>query len=210
MGKTIVNNWHYVSVYLAGGVALAAIFIARGPLLTLQIASVMVLFLHFFEEFGFPGGFPFMGVKVLMGSGEMDSSKWDCNNLNSMYGNWGFLLLVYILPIIVPGARPLVLAAMLFNVAEILMHLVVFNVRLRTLYNPGMVTAVVGLTPIAVRYFTRVFDSASFMWFDWVIAVAWLVAVFWLCFRSPVYWGLGRKPGFALTDRTAYGAVAVK
>ncbi|MDO4899521.1 HXXEE domain-containing protein [Actinomyces sp.] len=210
MGKAIVNYWHYVSVFLAGGVALAAILLPGDLLLKLQLASAMVLLLHFFEEFGFPGGFPLMGIKVLMGSEEMDSSKWDCNNLSSMYGNWGFLLLVYITPIILPGPRPLVLAAMLFNIAEIIMHLVVFNVRLRTVYNPGIVTAVLGLTPITIIYFTRIFDPTLFECYDWAIAVAWLVAAFWLCFRSPIYWGLGRKLGFALTDQSAYGIAAVK
>ena len=33
-----------------------------------------------------------MGVKVLLGSDEPDSTKWHCNNLNSMFGNWMALL----------------------------------------------------------------------------------------------------------------------
>ena len=38
-------------------------------------AAIVAMLLHFYEEFGFPGGFPHMGVKVLLGSGEPDSTK---------------------------------------------------------------------------------------------------------------------------------------
>lgn len=73
--KKIVNNWHWISVYLAGVAALIASLVQMEPATKLLLAANCVLFLHFFEEFGWPGGFPWMGMKVLMGSNEMDSSK---------------------------------------------------------------------------------------------------------------------------------------
>ena len=73
-----------------------------------------------------------MGMKVLMGSDEIDSSKWNCNNLSSMFGNWGFLLMVYVLPLCLPGC--------------------------------------------------------SYVFF----------------FRSKLYWNLGKKPGYALTEQSAF------
>lgn len=82
-----------------------------------------------------------MGVKVLLGSDEMDSTKWDCNNLSSMFGNWGFLFMVYMLPVILPDVRFLTLAAMIFLFAEVLMHLIMFPIRLKTFYNAGHVIA---------------------------------------------------------------------
>ncbi len=60
----------------------------------LLLAAISILFLHFFEEFGWPGGFPWMGVKVL--------------------------------PVILPGVRFFILAAMIFLFAEVLMHLIMF------------------------------------------------------------------------------------
>lgn len=112
--KKIVNNWHWISVYLAGATALIAILVPMDEVTKLLLAANSMLFLHFFEEFGWPGGFPWMGVKVLLGSDEMDPAKWDCNNLSSMFGNWGFLFMVYVLPIIFPGVRFFTLAAMMF------------------------------------------------------------------------------------------------
>ena len=126
-------------------------------------------------------------------------------NLSSMYGNWLFLLLVYCLPLFFPNLHVLTLAAMMFSFAELLMHLILFNVRLKACYNPGMITGVFMLPPIAIYYFARVFDASLFSWYHYVIAVAWFVFVFWLSFRSPIYWSLGKKPGYDFTEQSAFG-----
>ncbi|MBE8953085.1 MAG: HXXEE domain-containing protein [Quinella sp. 1Q7] len=140
--RRVINNWHNVSLVLAVVTALIAVFAAENIVPKLLLASIAVLFLHFFEEFGFPGGFPWMGMRVLMGSKEPNSTKWNCNNLSSMFGNWSFLILIYVLPLILPDVRFLLLAAMIFSLLELLAHLIVFNVKQRTIYNPGMFTGV--------------------------------------------------------------------
>ena len=203
--KNFVNHWAERSVYLAGLIALLAIFLPLTLTQKMLLASIMVLFLHFFEEFAWPGGFAYLGVKVLLGKDEPDQTKWNCNNLSSMYGNWGFLMLIYVLPLCFPGLKVLVLAAMMFNFAELLMHLVIFNLRLKTWYNPGFVTAVFGLTPISIYYFSTVFDASMYAWYHYVIAVVWFVCVFWSCFRSPWYWWLGKKEGYQFTEQAAFG-----
>lgn len=203
--KKLVNNWHNVSVFLAGATALVAILVPMGAVSRLLLAAIAVLFLHFFEEFGWPGGFPYMGMKVLMNSNEMDYTKWGVNNLSSMFGNWGFLLLVYVLPLFVPGVRFLTLAAFMFLFAEVVMHCVLFPVRLKSLYNAGLITTI-GLGAIGCCYFFGgVFDASMFVWYDWVLAVVWFAVVFVFSFRSKLYWNLGKKPGYPLTGQSAFG-----
>ena len=202
--RRVINNWHNVSFLLAIFTALIA-FAVDDIVQKILLASIAVLFLHFFEEFGFPGGFPWMGVKILLNSNEMNSAKWNCNNLNSMFGNWSFLILVYALPLILSDVRFLLLAAMIFSLMELAMHLILFNVKRKTLYNPGMLTGVFGLAPIAIYYFANVHDGGLFVWSDYVAAVAWCVVVFWFSFRSPLYWSLGRLKGYKLTAQSAYG-----
>ena len=146
-----------------------------------------------------------MGMKVLMGSDEMDSTKWNCNNLSSMFGNWGFLFLLYFLPLMLPDIRFLMLSAMMFLFAEVFMHLLLFNLKLRNFYNPGFITAIFGMSPIGIYYFANVFDSSFYLRYDYVIAVGWFIAVFMFYFRSKLYWGLGKKDDYALTDQSAYG-----
>lgn len=204
MNKAI-NNGHNISVFLAGAAALVAILVPMGDESRLLLAAIAVLFLHFFEDFGWPGGFPLMGMRVLMNSNEPDSSKWGVNNLSSMFGNWGFLLLVYILPLCLPGVRFLKLAAFMFLFAEVLMHCVLFPIRLRSLYNAGLITTF-GLGAIACCYFFGgVFDASMFVWYDWVLAVVWFAAVFVFSFRSKLYWNLGKKPRYPLTEQSAFG-----
>ena len=207
MLKNLVNHWHEVSAFLGGAVAVWAILLVEDPVQKCLLAAIVAMLLHFYEEFGFPGGFPHMGVKVLLGSGEPDSTKWHCNNFNSMFGNWTALLLLYIVPLLLPGVRFLTLSAMMFLFAEVLMHLVLFNVRQRSLYNPGMVTGVILMGAIGLYYFTSVFDASVLAWWDWVLAVVWFVAVFVFCIRSPLYWRLGDVPGYPLTEQTAFGLV---
>ena len=202
--RRVINNWHNVSLVLAIVTALIAVAV-DDIVQKILLASIAVLLLHFFEEFGFPGGFPWMGVKLLLNSRETDSTKWSCNNLNSMFGNWGFLILVYALPLILSDVRFLLLAAMIFSLMELVMHLILFNVKRKTIYNPGMFTGVFLLAPISIYYFTNVYDGSLFVWSDFVAAVAWCVAVFWFAFRSPLYWWLGRLKGYKLTAQSAYG-----
>ena len=98
------------------------------------------------------------------------------------------------------------ISAMMFLFAEVFMHLILFPVALKTFYNAGIITAVCGLGFIGCYYFTRVFDASMYVWYDYVLAVVWFVAVFMFCFRSKLYWNLGKKPGYDLTEITAYGA----
>ncbi|GGE32230.1 HXXEE domain-containing protein [Streptococcus himalayensis] len=202
--KKMINNWYNISIYLAGLTALLAIFLPVTEVQKCLLASICMLFLHFFEEFGYPGGFPLLGVKLLLGNNEMDKTKWDCNNLNSMFGNWTFLILVYVFPLLLPNVRFLTLSAMLFLLMEVIMHSI-FNLRLKSIYNAGLITAILGLGPIGLYYFIDVFDSKLYNWYDYALAVLWFIIVFIFCFRSNIYWGLGKKDGYILTDQTAFG-----
>lgn len=203
--KKMINIWYYISVYLAGIVALAAIFLPVTEVQKCLLASIIILLIHFFEEFGYPGGFPLLGMKVMMNSDELDHTKWNCNNLNCLFGNWGFLFLIYIIPLVLPNIKVFTLSAMLFLFAEVLMHLVIFPIRLKAFYNAGMITGAL-LGVIGLYYFGVVFDATLYVWYDYVLAVLWFIAVFAFSFRSPLYWNLGKKPGYPLSDITAYGA----
>ena len=203
--KKFINHWHIVSVVLAAITALLAVI---GPWDFTQrtiLALIVCLFLHFYEEFGFPGGFPYIGVKVLMGSNETDPEKWGANNLNSIFGNWGFLVLVYLLPLLLPRVRFLSAAAIIFSFLELFMHLLLFNIKLKKIYNPGFITAVFGMTPITIYYFIKIAGQNLYQWYHYVIAFIWCMAVFFFCFRSPLYWHLGKKEGYPFTPRSAFG-----
>ena len=203
--KKIINNWYTVSIGLAV-IFVCLVFMGDWDAReTYLLISAAFLSLHFFEEFGFPGGFPFMGVKVLLGRSETDSTKWNCNNLNTMLSNWASLVLIYLLPMFLPGVRFLTIGAIVLSIGEIIMHLLLFNVRLKTFYNPGLITGLFGIGITVIVYLVRAFDPSIYVWYDYLLGVVYFFAVFWLCFRSPVYWRIGGLKGYPLSPRTAYG-----
>ena len=94
---------------------------------------------------------------------------------------------------------------MMFLYAEVLMHWLAFPVRLKAFYNAGMATSV-GCSVIACCYFFGgVFDASMFFWYGYLLAVVWSIVNFVFFFRSKIYWGLGKKPGYALTEQSAFG-----
>ena len=38
-------------------------------------------------------------------------------------------------------------------------------------------------------------------------AVLWFAVIFFISFRSPLYWKLGKKAGYALTEQSAFGTM---
>ena len=54
-------------------------------------------------------------------------------------------------------------------------------------------------------FFGGVFDAGSFVWWDYALAVVWFLVNFLFFFRSKIYWGLGKKLGYALTQQSAFG-----
>ena len=53
---------------------------------------------------------------------------------------------------------------------------------------------------------TKSLDASMFHWYDYVLAVIWFGANFLFFFRSKLYWNLGKKPGYELTEQSAFGA----
>lgn len=203
--RNFVNQWAIISLVLGIILAVVTYFGDFDFTQKILLALIVCLFFHFYEEFGFPGGFPYVGMKVLMHSNEKNPARWGANNLNSLFGNWGFLILVYVLPLIIPSVRFLTLAAILFSFLEFFMHAVLFNFKLKTFYNPGLITAVFGMTPLAIYYLVSTYGQNLYTGFDYVTAFIWCIAVFTFCFRSPLYWSLGKKSGYPFTRRAAFG-----
>ena len=112
--RKLIQNWYQLAVYLAGGYAL---LLGLGSWTVQQRALLMgliLLHLHFFEEFGFPGGFAWLGIRVEMWAVPPVVADWPLNQLSAFFGNEWFALVVYLLPLLCPWWHWLVLAALVF------------------------------------------------------------------------------------------------
>lgn len=197
--KWIIRHWYELAVFVAG---LVAVVLAVGQWNLLQttiLASLLVIHLHFYEEMGFPGGFPWVGINVELHIDERDSTRWTLNQLSSLWGNEWFAVLVYVLPLFMPQWHWLSLAAVIFAFAELAMHLVYFPLSLKMLYNPGFLTATFGLTPITIAYLVRAPMTHLYHWLDWVLAIIWIIFNYWMAFRGPVYQRLGAMKQYSFT-----------
>lgn len=200
MKNRIIKNWYLISVYIASLFALALVLGDWNYTQKTLLGSMIFIQLHFFEEFGFPGGFPWLGMKVEMKMLEDDPKKWPLNNASAFWGNQWFAVAVYLLPLFLPQVKFLTLAVIIFGLIELIGHLIVFNVAIKSWYNPGSFTSLFGLAPISIVYFSKILSTGLYSWLDLVIAIIWIVFNYFIAFRSPIYNALGKKSQYAFSD----------
>lgn len=129
-----------------------------------------------------------------------DPRKWPLNNASAFWGNQWFAVAVYLLPLFLPQVKFLTLAVMIFGLIELIGHLIVFNVAIKTWYNPGVFTSLLGLAPLSIVYFSKTLGTVLYSWLDLIIAFIWIVFNYWMAFRSPIYNYLGRKSEYAFSN----------
>lgn len=205
--QKLLKNWANISVYLGAAAALIALlgdWDFREKTLLISLTFIM---LHFYEEFVFPGGFAWCGLKVEMNITSTDAREWPLNRLNSMLGNWWCAAMIYILPLFCPNIKAFTLSAIVFAFIEVLMHLFGFNIGLKDWYNPGLLTSLFGLLPVSLNYLVRTRDLGLYDWKQLLIALLWIVFNYWLAFRSPIYKKLGSLgDAYAFSDEEVWRA----
>ncbi|MFV0560530.1 MAG: HXXEE domain-containing protein [Enterococcus sp.] len=182
-----IRRWYEFAVYIAG---VFAVILALGNWNFEQrilLIGLVLIHLHFFEEFGLPGGFAWGALKVEKGKVDPDVSEWPLNHSSALWGNEWFAISVYLLPLFVPQWHWAVLAAVVFAYAEFLIHVVVFPIGLKKFYNPGLFTALFGLTTVSTWYLYKVLPTGKFSWVDLIIAIVWIVFNYWMAFLSPIF-----------------------
>lgn len=197
--EKLLKKWAHISVYIGAMAALLAVlgdWDLREKTLLISLCFIM---LHFYEEFVFPGGFVWCGLKVEMNIIDTDARNWPLNHPNTMFGNWWCAVMIYVLPIFLPNAKFLTLAAIIFAFVEVLMHAIVFNIALKDWYNPGVLTSVFGLLPAAINYLVLTWGQVLYDWKQLLLAIVWIIFNYWLAFRSPIYKKLG-----SLGDKYAF------
>ncbi|MGI6230238.1 MAG: HXXEE domain-containing protein [Tractidigestivibacter sp.] len=201
MARKFVYSWYKISAYVAGAIAIVLAMGVWNLQQRMVLASMAVLFLHFFEEFGCPGGFPRMGLYVEMKITDRDARHWSLNQLNALFGNWWFAIVVFGSALALPDVRFLTLTVALFAFLEVAMHLMGFPLGIKRLYNPGLGTAVFGLLPVSLWYLAQTVPTGAYTGWDVLLALAWIVFNYWLVFRSPLYTWMGSKSGtWAFTE----------
>ena len=169
------NNWYWVGPVfsLTVLVYLVVQWSDLSSLGRLLLANFIILPLHEFEEYGWPGGEPSIMNKVIQPSSEPD--RYPLNQLSALVVNvfaaYPFLLVAAIFP----GAIWLGFAAVVFWFGQFVIHGIVTNRKLKTIYNPGLLTTVVGVA-FLVYFMIHVTSNDLASAWDWIGGVLLMLA----------------------------------
>ncbi len=96
----------------------------------------------------------------LLGESSKKPDRYPLNSEQAFIVNVALAYPFYIVAILLPGVIWLGLAQVLFGMFQIIVHGIVFNVKMRSWYNPGLATVVFLHFPIGIYYIWYVATNA--------------------------------------------------
>lgn len=181
--KLLRRHWHDVGLFSAI-VAGAYIIFAWNEVVLLQkllLLNFIVVLLHQFEEYSWPGGFPAVANIVLFSSANPD--RYPLNQNSSMVANVIFAYGFYLVPVFFPNVIWLGLAPVLVGATmQFIGHVIYVNLKLKSFYSPGVATTVFGHAPIAVIYIYYISAHHLANGWDWLLAVVYMIVFIGLNF----------------------------
>jgi len=148
------NQWFNIGIVFALIIGVF-LFIFGNTLSSFQFLlwiSFISLLLHQFEEYGYPGYFPGVINKVLFSSKYPDRYPLNTNTAFIVNVLLGWTLYLFS-AVFAERTLWLAIAAILVSCGNVIAHTLLFNIRGKTIYNPGMLTALVLFLPISVYFF---------------------------------------------------------
>jgi Protein of unknown function with HXXEE motif len=164
------RNWYYVGtvVTAAALVYLAARWDSLDTIQRMLLVGFALVPLHEFEEYGWPGGEPAIMNKVIQPSDRPD--RYPLNQNSAMVVNVAWYPFAFV-ALLFPDAHWLGLGTLLFWVGQFVIHGIVTNKKLHTVYNPGSLTMLLGIA-LLVYYVSYVESHDSLSVWDWVGGIA--------------------------------------
>jgi len=181
------NHWFDLGLVLALGVGLFLFISKVSGLSWLLWLSLVSLFLHQFEEYRYPGYFPGMVNSVLFSSKQPDRFPLNSNTsliVNVVIG-WGFYFLA---AIFAENALWLGIATILVSVGNIVAHTVIFNIKGKTVYNPGVLTALILFLPLSLYFFYFVIQNGLVTPIDWILGIILGIALNYIGILKVIDW----------------------
>lgn len=152
---------------VTGGIVFTSHLSALSLLLWISLIS---LFLHQFEEYRYPGYFPGMMNAVMFSSKQPDRYPLNTNTalIVNVFIGWLFYFLA---AVFAEKALWLGIATILVSVGNFFAHTFLFNIKGKTRYNPGMLTAIFFFVPIAVSFGYLLIQGNLATWPDWIVGI---------------------------------------
>jgi hypothetical protein len=194
------RHWFDLGVALAGAVSIALFFTPLSPLSLVLWLSLIALFVHQFEEYRYPGYFPGMINLVLFASKQPDRYPLNTNTalvVNVLIG-WLFYALAAVFGETVMWFG---IATILVSVGNVVAHTFLFNLKGKTFYNPGMVTADLLFLPIAVSFFVLIVQNNAATSLDWILGVGLGIALNYIGILKLIDWLKDEQTAYIFPQR---------
>lgn len=174
--KYINRYWYDFGLIAAviSAVVLAVVWNDAAVLLRLNLISFIAILIHQFEEYGFPGGEPMIMNRVLQASDLPD--RYPLNQFSAMLTNVIFSYVIYLLPVIFPDVICLGIAPMLMGFMQFIIHGIMTNIKMKSIYNPGLGAVVFLHIPVGIYYLYYITANNLADKKDWIIGIIYTIA----------------------------------
>lgn len=183
--KFCMRHWHDVGLISAviAGVYLATQWGDLSALQRLLILNFIVVLLHQFEEYSWPGGFPAIANVVMLSMPAFARIFKPLNQLSAMCGNLVFSYGFYLIPVFFPNTIWLGLGPVLVGaVLQVIEHAIIVPYKVGSVYTAGLATTILGFVPVGVTYIYYIQIHGLASGGVWLAAVGYMVVGVVVCF----------------------------
>jgi hypothetical protein len=200
------RNWYYI-----GGVLFVALAFFMGfwgslfsRIQVILIFSFMAMLVHQFEEYAFPGGFPGITNIVMMGEKKVPD-RYPLNANQCWISNVFLTYPFYIVPVFFPNLIWLGLAQVMLGMLQIIAHGIIENMRLKSLYNPGLGATVFLQLPLGIYFIWYVATNHLASTGTYILGFVGAIIALVLLFLLPISLMASRESKYPFAEAEMYG-----
>lgn len=202
-------HWYHV-----GGVLFVALAYGMGfwgdhfsRIQVILVYSFMAMLLHQFEEYAMPGGFPGLGNVLLLGERKAPD-RYPLNANQVLISNVFLTYPFYVIPVFFPHVIWLGIMQVGQGMLQSPLHGVLINVRLKTPYNPGMLSCVLVQVPVGIYYIWYVHVHGMATRSDFVLGSAAALLSLVVLWLAPIALLRSRTSRYPFAPEQMYGYAA--
>ena len=141
----------------------------------LALINFIVILLHQFEEYRFPGGEPAIINLAVQPKSKDKYDRYPLNQLNAMFINVVAAYIVYLLPVFFPHVLCLAFMSVVFGISQLVIHVIITPRKIgNKIYSPGSIAVVFGHIPVGIWWFWYVISNGMLGVWDIVIGIVYL------------------------------------
>ena len=168
------------------------------------IFSFMAMLVHQFEEYAFPGGFPGITNIVMMGEKKVPD-RYPLNANQCWISNVFLTYPFYIVPVFFPNLIWLGLAQVMLGMLQIIAHGIIENMRLKSLYNPGLGATVFLQLPLGIYFIWYVATNHLASTGTYILGFVGAIIALVLLFLLPIRLMASRESKYPFAEAEMYG-----